>query len=120
MGFISRNGDVKIHRSACKNAIHLMNTDSERVIEVHWATASASQFLGAIKVIGEDRVGLVNDITDVLSKSFKTNMKSTNVNSDSGMFEGILTLYVNGLDHLQKIIDKLARVPGVKMTMRYE
>lgn len=120
MGFISRNGDVKIHRSACKNAIHLMNTDSERVIEVQWATASSSQFLGAIKVIGEDRVGLVNDITDVLSKSFKTNMKSINVNSDSGMFEGILTLYVNGLDHLQQIIDKLARVPGVKTTMRYE
>jgi GTP diphosphokinase / guanosine-3',5'-bis(diphosphate) 3'-diphosphatase len=120
IGFISRNGDVKIHRSNCKNAHHLIQTDSERIIDVNWAKTIGNQFLGAIKLIGEDRVGLVNDLTDVLSKSMKTNMKSINVSSDSGMFEGILTVYVNDLDHLESIIERLKKVSGIKNVMRYE
>lgn len=120
MGFISRNGDVKIHRTACKNALHLMQNDSDRILDVKWSRTPDSQFLGAVRVVGEDRVGLVNDLTDVLAKSFKTNMKSINVNSDSGMFEGILTVYVQDIEHLERIIARLRRVPGVKTTMRYE
>lgn len=120
IGFISRNGEVKIHRSNCNNAYHLIQTDGERIIDVEWAKNIDTKFLGAIKVIGEDRVGLVNDITDVLSKSMKTNMKSINVNSDSGMFEGILTVYIDDLKHLERIIEKVKRVEGVKDASRYE
>jgi GTP pyrophosphokinase/guanosine-3',5'-bis(diphosphate) 3'-pyrophosphohydrolase len=120
VGYISRNGDVKIHRSKCNNALHLIKTDSERVINVTWAKNIDSQFLGAIKVIGEDRVGLVNDLTDIVSKSLKTNMKSINVGSEGGMFEGILTIYVEDLSHLEKIIQRLERVEGIKTATRYE
>jgi GTP diphosphokinase / guanosine-3',5'-bis(diphosphate) 3'-diphosphatase len=120
IGFISRNGDVKIHRSNCKNAHHLIRTDSERIIDVTWAKNIDTQFLGAVKVIGEDRVGLVNDLTEVLAKSLKTNMKSINVSSEGGMFEGILTIYVSDLKHLEKIIQKLERVDGIKNVIRYE
>lgn len=120
IGFISRNGDVKIHRSNCKNAHHLIKTDSERIIDVTWAHNISDQFLGAVKIIGEDRVGLVNDLTEILSKSLETNMKSINVSSEGGMFEGILTAYVNDLEHLEKIIQRLERVEGVKNAMRYE
>jgi len=120
IGYISRNGDVKIHRSNCNNALHLVKTDSDRVIDVTWARNIDSQFLGAIKVIGEDRVGLVNDITDVVSKVLKTNMKSINVASEGGMFEGILTVYVNDLRHLEKIIGRIEKIPGVKTVLRYE
>jgi len=120
IGFISRNGDVKIHRSSCKNAHHLIRTDSERIIDVTWARKIDTQFVGAVKVIGEDRVGLVTDLTEVLSKSLQTNLKSINVNSEDGMFEGILTAYVNDLGHLEKIIRKIERVDGVKTVMRYE
>lgn len=120
VGFISREGEIKIHRSNCKNAHHLIQTDSERIIGVNWARHIDNQFLGAIRVIGEDRVGLVNDLTDVVSKSLRTNMKSINVNSDSGMFEGILTVYVNDLDHLEQVIGKVKMVEGVKNVMRFE
>jgi len=120
IGFISRTGDVKIHRSNCKNIRHLIQTDAERIIDVSWAKNIDSQFLGAVKVIGEDRVGMINDITDVLSKSLETNMKSINVNSDSGMFEGMLTVYVDDIDHLSRIIGKLQKVDGVKTVFRYE
>jgi len=120
IGFISRNGDIKIHRSNCKNIRHLIQTDGERIIDVSWAKNIDSKFLGAIKVIGEDRVGLVNDLTDIVSKSLKTNMKSINVSSDSGMFEGLLTVYVDDIDHLDRIINKLQKVEGVKSAFRYE
>ncbi len=120
IGFISRDGDVKVHRSNCKNAHHLIRTDSERIIDVSWAKNIENQFLGAIKIIGEDRVGLVNDITEVLAKSLKTNMKSINVSSEGGMFEGILTVYVSDLKHLENIINRLERIEGVKNVMRYE
>lgn len=120
MGFISRNGDVKIHRSNCKNIHHLIQTDGERIVDVSWAKNIDSKFLGGLKVIGEDRVGMINDITDVLSKSMETNMKSINVNSDSGMFEGMLTVFVDDIDHLDRIITKLQKVDGVKSVFRYE
>lgn len=120
IGFISRVGDVKIHRSNCKNMRHLIQTDPERIVEVSWAKNIDSKFLGAVKVIGEDRVGMINDITDVVSKSMETNMKSINVNSDSGMFEGMLTVYVDNIRHLDRVIKRLHKVEGVKSAFRYE
>ncbi len=120
IGFISRNGDVKVHRTLCNNAQHLLKTESERIVDVQWAKNTGNKFLGAVRVIGEDRVGMINDITDILSKSMSTNMKSINVTSDEGMFEGIITLYVDGLDHLFKIMKRLEKVEGVKTVIRYE
>ncbi|MEX2604428.1 MAG: RelA/SpoT family protein, partial [Gracilimonas sp.] len=120
IGFISRTGDIKIHRSMCNNAQHLLKTETERIVDVNWAKNIDTKFLGAIKVIGGDRVGMINDITDVLSKSLQTNMKSINVNSDSGMFEGIITLYVDGISHLNKIMKRLEKIEGVKNVLRYE
>ncbi|MGK7370320.1 MAG: RelA/SpoT family protein, partial [Candidatus Halalkalibacterium sp. M3_1C_030] len=120
IGYISRTGDVKIHRSNCKNIRHLIQTDGERIVDVSWAKNIDTRFLGAVRVIGEDRVGMINDLTDVLSKSLQTNMKSINVNSDSGMFEGILTVYVEDIEHLDRIINRLQKVEGVKSVFRYE
>lgn len=120
IGFISRNGDVKIHRTMCNNAQHLLKTEGDRIVDVQWARNIENKFLGAVRVIGEDRVGMINDITDILSKSLSANMKSINVSSDEGMFEGIITIYVDGLSHLDKIMKRLARVEGVKTVLRYE
>jgi GTP pyrophosphokinase/guanosine-3',5'-bis(diphosphate) 3'-pyrophosphohydrolase len=120
IGFISRSGNLKIHRSNCKNARHLIKTEGERIVDVSWAHHIHSRFLGAVKVIGEDRVAMVNDLTDVLSKSLKTNIKSINVSSDSGMFEGLLTVYVNHISQLDRIIERLYKVKGVKSAFRYE
>lgn len=120
IGFVSRTGDIKIHRTMCNNAQHLLKTEAERIVDVNWAKNIDTKFLGAIKVIGEDRVGMINDITDVLSKSLETNMKSINVSSDSGMFEGIITLYVDGIAHLNKIMKRLEKIEGVKNVLRYE
>ncbi|MFV1883211.1 MAG: RelA/SpoT family protein [Balneola sp.] len=120
IGFISRNGDVKIHRTMCNNAQHLMKTEGDRIVDVQWARNIDNKFLVAVRVIGEDRVGMINDLTDVLSRSLSTNMKSINVSSDEGMFEGIITVYVDGISHLNKIMKRLEKVDGVKNVLRYE
>src|SRR5699024_3995164 len=120
IGFIIRTGDVKVHRSNCKNIRHLIQSDGDRIIDVSCAKNIDSKFLGAVKVVGGDRVGMINDITDILSKSLETNMKSINVNSDSGMFEGILTVYVDDITHLDCVIERLHKVEGVKSVFRYE
>lgn len=120
VGFISREGDLKIHRVNCNNTKHLARTDGERIIDVKWAKRPGGQFVGAVKIIGEDRVGMINDITNLISKSLKTNMKSVNVNSDSGMFEGTLILLVEDIKHLENVIQKLQNIEGVKLAYRYE
>ena len=120
VGFISREGDIKIHRVSCKNTRHLIKTDGERIVDVSWARSSGSQFMAAIRVIGEDRVGLVSDISSLISKTLKTNMKSVNVTSDSGMFEGTLIILVEGIKHLDKVIAQLQKIDGIKEVYRYE
>ena len=120
IGFISRTGSVKIHRSKCKNIHHLIKTEGDRIVDVEWAKNIGVKFLGALKVIGEDRVGLVNDVTNVISKTLQTNMKSINVSSESGMFEGILTLYIENVKQLDLAINALEKVDGVKSVARYE
>ncbi len=120
VGFVSRTGDIKIHRTNCKNALHLLHSDPDRLVNVSWAKLTEAQFLSAVKVIGEDRVGMISDITNAISKSLKTNMKSINVSSDSGMFEGILIVYVESTDHLERVIQRLQKVAGVKSVFRFE
>jgi GTP diphosphokinase / guanosine-3',5'-bis(diphosphate) 3'-diphosphatase len=120
VGFISRDGEVKVHRTSCKNLKHLIKNDAERIVDVSWAKNTDTQFIGALKIIGEDRVGLINDISNVISNTFKTNMKSINVNSDSGSFEGTLIIFVENIKHLEKVIKRMQKIEGVKQVYRYE
>lgn len=120
IGFLSRNGDVKIHRTNCNNVGYLIKNDNERVVEIGWPKSTTAHFIGAVRIIGEDRVGLVNDITTLISQTMKTNMKGINVNSDEGMFEGTLIIYVEDISHLEKVIKRILRIPGVKQAYRFE
>lgn len=120
IGFVSRSGSVRIHRSSCKNIHHLIKTEGDRIVDVEWAKNIDYKFIGALKVIGKDRVGLVNDLTNVISKSLKTNIQSINVSSESGMFEGILTIDIDDVNQLNKAIKKLETVDGIKTVNRYE
>jgi guanosine-3',5'-bis(diphosphate) 3'-pyrophosphohydrolase len=120
IGFISRNGDVKIHRTSCNNTRYLIENDTDRIVEVAWPKAQVASYFGAVRVIGEDRVGMVNEITNVISNSMKTNMKSINVNSEGGMFEGTLMILVEDRDHLERVIQRILKIPGVKQAYRFE
>lgn len=70
--------------------------------------------------MGEDRVGIVSDVTTVISKNLKTNIRSITISSDDGVFEGTLVVYVNDLDHLRRLIDRLKKIDGIHGVYRFE
>ncbi len=120
VGYISRNGGLKVHRTNCNNLKHLIKNEPEYIVDVSWARQAGNQFIGAIKIVGEDRVGLINDISSTISNSLNTNMKSINVSSDTGAFEGTIILYVEDLKHLEKVIKRILKIDGIKQAYRYE
>ncbi len=118
-GYLSRNGGIRIHRKTCLNARHLYKSQ-DRIVPVEWARQKDIQFMAALKVVGEDRVGVVSDITDTISKGLKTNIRSITVDSNDGVFEGSIVLDVPDLSHLKKLIEKLRRIEGVFGVYRLE
>lgn len=119
-GFLSKTGVVKIHRKGCKNAPHLFLDHAERVIPVEWSRQKAVQFSSTLRLVGEDRVGIVSDMTAVISKSLKTNIRSITVTSEDGMFEGTIVLYVNDVKQLTRIMKRLGRLDGIYGVYRDE
>ncbi len=112
-GFLSKTGVVKIHRKSCKNAPHLFQDHSERVTPVEWSRQKDVQFASTLRLVGEDRVGIVSDMTAVISKSLKTNIRSITVTSEDGMFEGTIVLYVSDVKQLRRIMKRLGRLDGI-------
>ena len=119
-GYISKTGAIKIHRNSCKNAPHLLLERAERVIDVEWSRQKDVQFVAALRVVGEDRVGLVSDLTTVISKNLKTNIRSITIAGEDGMFEGIVGLYVSDLGQLRRIMKRVGRLDGVYGVYRLE
>ena len=119
-GFLSRTGVVKIHRQSCKNAPHLFLDHAERVIPVEWSRQKDVQFSSTLRLVGEDRVGIVSEMTAVISKSLKTNIRSITVTSEDGMFEGTIVLYVSDVKQLRRIMTRLGRLDGIYGVYRDE
>lgn len=119
-GFVTVNEGIKIHRTACPNALELMSNHGNRVIKARWTSQQQIAFLAGLKIIGTDRVGLISDLTTVISNELKVNMRSITVDSDRGIFEGSIKLYVDSTNHLDKLIDNLSMVSGVLKVSRFD
>ena len=119
-GYTSRSGGIKIHRSNCRNAPHLLINHPDRIIPVEWSRQKDVQFVSALRVMGEDRVGIVSDLTTVISKNLKTNIRSITVESEDGIFEGTVVMSVSDLEHLRRLIERLKRIDGIHGVYRFE
>ncbi len=119
-GYVSRTGSIKIHRLNCRNAPHLLINHPDRIVPVEWSRQKDVQFVVALRVMGEDRVGIVSDITTMISKNLKTNIRSITIDGEDGVFEGTLVLYVSDLKHLQRLIERLKRINGIYGVYRFE
>jgi (p)ppGpp synthase/HD superfamily hydrolase len=119
-GYISRTGSIKIHRINCRNAPNLLLNQPDRIVPVEWSRQKDVQFVAALRVMGEDRVGIVSDITTVISKDLKTNIRSITVSSEDGVFEGTIVIYVSDLQHLRRLIDRIKRLSGIHGVYRFE
>ncbi len=112
IGFVTKEGFAKIHRKNCINVTNESLLKSERVVSVSWNRKVETEFLAGIKVVGEDRIGITNRITGVLSKS-DTNIRSISLHAKGGMFIGTVMIYVKNISRLQSLMDKIKKVQGV-------
>ena len=118
-GFVTVNDGIKIHRTTCPNAAKLMANYGYRVVKAKWTSQKELAFLTGLRITGIDDVGLINKITTVISNDFKVNMRSITVDSNEGIFEGSIMVYVNDTQHLEDLIRKLKQVRGVTSVTRF-
>ena len=119
-GYVSRSEGIKIHRVNCRNAPGLLVNQPDRIVSVEWSRQKDVHFLSGLRVMGEDRVGIVSDITTVISKNLKTNIRSITVDSEDGVFEGEIVCSVTDLSHLRRVIERLKRIDGIHGVYRFE
>ncbi len=119
-GFITVNEGIKIHRTSCPNAIELMSNYGYRVIKAQWASKQEESFLVGLRIIGTDRVGIINDVTKVISNELKVNMRSIAVDTVDNVFEGNFTVLVHDTLHLNLLIEQLKKIEGVEHVQRYD
>ncbi|SMD37184.1 GTP pyrophosphokinase [Reichenbachiella faecimaris] len=119
-GFVTVSEGIKIHRTSCPNATELMSNYGYRIIKAKWTSQQQIAFLAGIKVIGTDRIGMVNDITSIISTDLKVNMRSLTIDTDHGIFEGNISVYVDDTSHLNTMLDKLKNVEGIESVSRFD
>ncbi|MDP9047628.1 MAG: TGS domain-containing protein, partial [Bacteroidota bacterium] len=119
-GFVTVGDGIKIHRTNCPNATKLMSNYGYRIIKARWTHQQELAFLTGLRITGIDDVGLINQLTTVISTDFKVNIRSITVDSDNGIFEGSIMVYVNDTEHLENLIRKLKAVKGITGVNRFD
>jgi GTP pyrophosphokinase len=119
-GFVTVSDGIKIHRTNCPNATKLMSSFGYRIIKAKWTSQKQLAFLTGLKIIGIDVVGLINNLTKVISNDFKVNMRSITVDTEDGIFNGTIMIYVNDTKHLEDLIQELKQVKGITDVFRFD
>ena len=117
-GFVTINGGIKIHRQDCPNAPELRRRYGYRVVKARWSGKGASQYSITLRVIGNDDIGIVNNLTSIISKDERLVLRSINIDSHDGLFSGNLVVMLEDTSRLEQLIKKLRTVKGVKQVDR--
>lgn len=117
-GFLTVSEGIKVHKKNCPNAITLQSNYAYRIMSAKWVDSSQQQFTAVIKLEGIDDLGLVNNITKVISSNMHTNMKNLNFDSDDGVFTGQITLQIKNRTILKKLIGNLKKINGIDKVSR--
>ena len=120
-GFVTVSEGIKIHRTNCPNARDLVERYNYRILKAQWTkNASRQSFQTTIKVSGVDEIGMLSKITDVISKDLKVRMRSITIDSNDGMFDGKLQLFVDSAKHLDMLMSKLKKEKGILKVIRID
>ena len=120
IGYRSPEGAIVIHKPKCPVAIRIMSNEGNRIIAVRWAIHKLVSFLARISMTGVDRIGLVNDLTNIISSELKVNMTNINISVRDGIFDGIIDLYVHHTQDLNNLILKISNIRGIETIKRVE
>ena len=118
VGFISKDGAIKVHRSDCPNAKHLIQKYPYRHIATSWSGKVGSQFAVNLRILGYDDIGIVTNITSLINKEKDTTLRSISIESNDGLFQGFLVIGVSDKQSLARLISKIKNVKGVKDVQR--
>jgi GTP pyrophosphokinase len=119
-GFVTVTEGIKIHRTNCPNAKELMSHYGHRILKAQWASKMEESFTVGLRITGTDRVGIINDVTRVISNELKVNMRSLAFDTIENVFEGNCTVLVHDTKHLNMLIEKLQQIQGVEQVIRFE
>lgn len=117
-GFVTVNGGIKIHKTSCPNSHELHKRFGYRIVKAQWSGKGVSQYTTILKVVGNDNIGILNNIISVISKEEKIMIRSINVDSSDGLFSGNIVISVEDINRLEKLIKKLSTIKGVKQIRR--
>ena len=117
-GFVTVSGGIKIHCQNCPNAPELRKRFGYRIVKARWSGKGQSQYNITLRIVGNDDLGIVNNITSIISKEEKIVMKSINIDSHDGLFSGNLNVLVDDTSKLESLLKKLRTIKGVKSVAR--
>ena len=117
-GFVTVNGGIKIHRCDCPNAPELRRRFGYRIVKAKWSGKGSSQYSISLRVIGNDDIGIVNNLTSIISKEEKLVLRSINIDSHDGLFSGNIVVMLEDTSRLEALLKKLRTVKGVKQVER--
>ncbi len=117
-GFVTSGGGIKIHRCDCPNAPEMHRRFGYRIVRAKWSGKGSSQYQITLRIIGNDDLGIINNLTSIISKDEKLVLRSINIDSDDGLFRGNLVVMLNDNSRLEGLIKKLRTVRGVKSVER--
>lgn len=119
-GFVTVNEGIKVHRTSCKNSPELLSKYAYRIIKANWYSKSDFNLVTSLVIDGTDRVGVIDDVTKIISSQLKVNMKSINVDLKDGIFHGKIELFVSDTLQLSKLMKKLQNVRNVTFVKRVD
>lgn len=117
-GFVSVSEGIKVHKKNCPNAISLQSNYAYRIIGAKWIDSSQEEFTSEIKLTGIDNLGLMNEITEIISDNMHVNMRNLNFSTDGGTFTGKITVVVKNNSILKKLINNLKQITGIEKVSR--
>ena len=117
-GFVSINGGIRIHRSTCPNLLRMKERYPYRIVRARWSGKSGSQYSITLNVVGQDDIGIISNISSIINKEPDTMLRSINIDSNGGLFQGRLTVLVSDLSSLDRLIKKLRQIKGVREVER--
>ena len=120
IGYIAPNNSIIVHKTKCPAAIKLTSSEGNRIIPVRWTIHKLSSFLARISINGIDRLGLINEITNIISTELNVNIRNINVSVYDSIFEGTIDLYVHHTRDLNNLIMQLSNVKGIASVKRIE
>lgn len=120
VGYLDHSNSIIVHKPKCPVAVKLMSSEGNRIIPVRWTIHKLASFLASISLNGIDRIGLLNEVTTIISKELNVNIRNVNVSVYDGIFEGTIDLYVHHTRDLNNLILQLSNLKGIASVKRIE